>query len=113
MAVLVENFHDERGIVWPEDVAPYTAHLVGLNGEKEKVRRGTEEVYKKLEEAGVDVLYDDRAGASAGEKLAQADLIGIPWRVVVSEKTGDKVETKRRGEDDVSVVELEKFIGQL
>ncbi|MFH1353798.1 MAG: aminoacyl--tRNA ligase-related protein [bacterium] len=110
LGVLVEKFHDKRGIVWPENVAPYTAHLIGLNGEKKEVRRRTEEVYGKLKEAGVDVLYDDRAGASAGEKLAEADLIGVPWRVIVSEKTGNKVEIKKRKDKKERMVELAEFI---
>ncbi len=88
MGTIVEVFHDEKGIVWPESVAPYKYHLIGLNGKGE-------DLYRKLQDNGVEVLFDDR-DVSAGEKFTDADLIGIPFRLVVSDKTGDKVEIKNR-----------------
>jgi len=81
MGTVVEIFNDEKGIIWPESVAPFKAHLLSLN-QNEKA----EELYKKLEQAGIEVLYDDR-DARPGEKFADADLIGIPYRIVVSAKT--------------------------
>jgi prolyl-tRNA synthetase len=107
MGVLVEKYHDDRGIIWPEAVAPFRVHLVGLALEKEDVRRRADEVYKQLTARGIEVLYDDRTTASVGEKLADADLIGIPWRVVVSPKTGQSVEIKKRNESEAQIGDLE------
>ncbi len=104
MGVIVEKYNDENGILWPEAVAPFHVHLLALGGVD------GEEMYKTLQTAGVEVLYDDR-DASAGEKFAEADLIGIPWRIVVSSKTGDgMVEIKRRGEKETKVVTIQEAI---
>jgi prolyl-tRNA synthetase len=89
IGVLVEKFADEKGIVWPEAVAPYQVHLVGLNSDDEEVREYTETLYNELVDARVEVLYDDR-DMRAGEKFADADLIGIPYRIVVSRKTKEE-----------------------
>jgi len=103
MGVIVERCHDEKGIIWPESVAPFKAHLIEISGKDNKARKAAEEVYNKLLADGVEVLYDDR-DLTAGEKFADADLIGIPWRLVVSEKTGDKIEVKKRNEDKTKLV---------
>ena len=89
MGAIVEIFHDEQGMIWPETVAPYASHLIELGEGKAK------KLYEDLQKSGIDVLYDDR-NMSHGEKLTEADIIGIPLRLVQSEKTGDKVEVKRR-----------------
>lgn len=103
VGVLAEIFNDEKGLIWPEDVAPFQVHLVGLNEKSENV-------YKHLKEKGIEVLYDDR-DVSAGQKFNDADLIGIPIRVVVSERAGEgKVEVKKRKEDESEILELDKFI---
>ena len=102
MGTIVEVHHDERGIIWPWSVSPYDAHLVGLSEEAEKV-------YKQLKDAGIDVLYDDR-DVSAGEKFATADLIGIPYRLVVSQKTGDKIEVKRRDGEKTENLEFDSLL---
>ncbi|OIP57406.1 MAG: hypothetical protein COX79_00415 [Candidatus Levybacteria bacterium CG_4_10_14_0_2_um_filter_36_16] len=103
IGVLAEVFHDDRGLIWPESVAPFQFHLIGI-GES-----GAEEVYKKLTEKGFEVLYDDR-DIGAGEKFADADLIGIPTRLVVSPKTGaGKVEVKKRNEEKTEIVSFEKL----
>jgi prolyl-tRNA synthetase len=86
MATVAELMSDEKGLVWPRSVAPFAVHLVELSGGNEDVKKEAEEVYKALTDAGVEALYDDR-DARAGEKFADADLIGIPLRVVVSPKT--------------------------
>ncbi|MBI4099689.1 hypothetical protein HY440_01655 [Candidatus Microgenomates bacterium] len=99
MGAIVEVCHDDAGIIWPEAVAPYKFHLVGLNGKGE-------DVYQKLLTAGQEVLFDDRDDVSAGEKFADADLIGCPIRLVVSDKTGDKVEVKKRTEKEAKLVAL-------
>lgn len=89
MGTIVEVLSDGRGIVWPDSVAPFKAHILEL-----KKGRGRK-LYQSLAKAGVEVLYDDR-DMSPGEKFNDADLIGIPWRLVVSEKTKNKVDVKKR-----------------
>lgn len=110
MGVIVEKLSDEKGIIWPESVAPFKVHLVGLNLEEEDVKTRAEEVYKKLEDAGVEVFFDDRVETRAGEKFADADLIGIPWRVVVSKKNGDMLEVKRRSEEEAKSLSFDDFV---
>jgi prolyl-tRNA synthetase len=111
MGVLVEKFHDDRGIIWPDNIAPFQAHLVVINAQQEEtVSKKSEDIYKDLEAQGIEVLFDDRESASGGEKLADADLIGIPWRIVVSSKTGDKVELKKRDKEETQLVETEEMI---
>jgi prolyl-tRNA synthetase len=86
MGLLVEKFADAKGIVWPEAVAPFRVHLVSLPNGNPDVIAEADELYREMSEAGVEVLYDDR-DARAGEKFADSDLLGLPLRVVVSEKT--------------------------
>ena len=102
MGTIVEISHDEKGIIWPKSVSPYHVHFVDLR-KKEEGRRKREAV-EELEQAGIEVLWDDRENVSAGEKFADADLIGIPWRAVISTKTGEKVEVKRRGESKTELI---------
>lgn len=85
MGVLVEKFADEKGIVWPESVAPYRVHLVGLNTDDQEIVDWTAGVYTALKARGVATLYDDR-NARPGEKFADSDLMGMPYRVVASRK---------------------------
>lgn len=110
MGAIVEVFHDEKGIIWPESVAPYQVHLIGLGLEDEKVRSEAEKVYKLLQAEGIEVLFDDRVDVSAGAKFADADLIGIPYRIVISKKTGDKLEIKKRSEKETTFVSLDELI---
>jgi len=102
---IVEICHDDKGIIWPESVAPFKYHLIVL-GDENKER--AEQVYQTLTGKGVEVLYDDRV-LSAGEKFADADLIGIPNRLVISEKTGDKVELKRRDASNTEMLSFEEI----
>ncbi len=106
MGSVVEVMSDEKGIIWPDSIAPFKAHLIPI-GEENK----TEEIYKNLVKEGVEVLYDDR-DKGVGEKLADADLVGIPFRVIVSEKTlkEGSVEVKRRREEKGELVKIEKII---
>jgi len=110
MGTLVEVFHDDKGIIWPESVAPHKVHLVSL-GKEEETKIEAEKLYKKLLDNGVEVLYDDRE-ASAGQKLGDADLIGLPYRIIVSKKTlaQNSVELKKRSEEKAELVEMEKII---
>ena len=105
MGTLVEKFHDEKGIIWPKEASPFTVHLIGLDG------RG-KDVYLKLQKTGVDVLFDDRE-TSAGEKFADADLIGIPVRLVVSAKTGDKIEWKERTKEKIDLLTPAEVVARL
>ncbi len=86
MGAIAEIWSDEKGLVWPESVSPFAVHLVALFDSEGKVKKTADDLYKKLTEEGVEVLYDDRE-ASAGEKFSDSDLIGITKRYVVSEKT--------------------------
>jgi prolyl-tRNA synthetase len=85
MGVIAEKFADERGLVWPAAVAPFQVYLARL-GDAAEVVRAADELYDDLTARGAAVLYDDR-DARPGEKFADADLLGLPWRIVVSEKT--------------------------
>lgn len=113
IGAIVEIFHDEKGIIWPESVAPYKVHLVGLNLDDPAVRKNTEQFYQQMMRQKVEVLFDDRKDVSAGEKLADADLIGIPHRLVVSKKTDDKVEYKRRNETQTKLMTFEETLNKL
>jgi len=110
MGAVVEVFHDEKGIIWPETVAPYQIHLVGLDLENKEIKEGVEKIYKLLQAAEIEVLYDDRVDVSAGEKFADADLIGIPYRVVISQKTQDRLEVKKRNQKTTSFLTLGELI---
>jgi prolyl-tRNA synthetase len=107
MGVVVEKFADEKGIVWPKEVAPAKVYIATI-GNNETVVKAAENLYNILTTAGVEVLYDDR-DARPGEKFADADLIGIPYRVVVSEKNlaNDKYEVKARTETEVEYLDLD------
>ncbi len=113
MGVVVEKFHDDRGIIWPASIAPAQVHLVNL-GTDEGVVDTARQTYETLTRQGIEVLWDDRE-ASAGVKLADADLIGIPWRVVVSTRSlsQGKLELKARvGEPElVSAEEIPAMVG--
>jgi len=85
MGTIVDLLSDDKGIVWPAAVAPYQLHLVGLNGDDSEIKDWTDGVYAALKARGVSVLYDDRE-ARPGEKFADSDLLGMPYRVVMSKK---------------------------
>lgn len=113
MGVIVEHFSDERGIVWPESVAPAKVYLAQLGVEK-TVAEAAEELYSQLSQAGVDVLYDDR-DVRPGQKFADADLMGIPYRVVVSSKTVEagKHELKPRTGEESNHLTTKEIIEML
>lgn len=97
MGTIVEIHADEKGLVWPDSVAPFAVHLVALFDKNGKVKEAADKIYADLIKKGVEVLFDDR-DASAGEKFSDSDLIGIPERWVVSEKTlaNNSIEIKDR-----------------
>ncbi len=110
MGAVVEVFSDAKGIIWPEAVAPFQVHLVGLDLEQKSIANEVEKTYKLLLAEGVEVLFDDRVDVSAGEKFADADLIGIPYRVVISKKSGEKLEIKKRSEKETRFLTLDELI---
>jgi len=110
LGTLVEVKHDERGIIWPASVAPFQAHLLNLKSQDAKIKTFADKIYQTLQKAGVEVLYDDREKVSAGEKFADADLLGIPYRLVVSEKSSPKIEVKERNKTDVKLVTEKELV---
>jgi prolyl-tRNA synthetase len=106
MGTWVEVSHDEKGIIWNKAIAPFRVHLIELPGGKGK------EVYGELVSKGVEVLWDDR-DVSAGEKFAEADLIGIPTRLVTSGKTDNKIEYKDRDSDNTELLNLDEIVKKI
>jgi prolyl-tRNA synthetase len=113
MGVIVEKNNDDRGIIWPEAVAPFKVHLVGLDLSDPQVKKQAETVYETLKKHSIEVLYDDRENISAGQKFADYDLIGMPYRIVISKKTSEKVEIKKRTEKETLMQTLSEFIASL
>ena len=113
MAIVVESHHDEKGIIWPESIAPYKLHLIGLNLENEEIKQKAFGIYQTLRKMNIDVLFHDRTDVTAGEKFADSDLIGIPLRVVISKRTEGKIELKKRSEKESMLVDLEEFLSNL
>jgi prolyl-tRNA synthetase len=113
MGLLAEHFADERGLVWPAGLAPYKAYLAKL-GESAEIAVAADKAYQSLTSAGVKVIYDDR-DASAGEKFADADLMGIPLRIVISEKTlaGGNAEIKPRTTEETELIPLDSLVGSI
>ncbi len=112
MGTIAEVLSDEKGLVWPKNIAPFDMHLIAIENEKSngKVKKEAHKLYEKLTKKGIEVLYDDR-DIRAGEKFADSDLIGIPTRLVISEKTleTDSVEVKDRMSDTVEIIKNERF----
>lgn len=112
MGLIAEHFADDRGLVWPLSVAPYKVYLAPIaDGE---AMQAAEELYDEMTKAGIDVLFDDR-DVRAGEKFADADLLGMPYRIVISQKTlsDNAVEVKRRSEDQTEIVGIKGVINHL
>ncbi len=109
MGTIVEVFHDDKGIIWPAAVAPFKVHLISL-GQNDQA----EKIYSDLNKNQVEILYDDRE-VSAGEKFADADLIGLPYRLVISEKSlkSGGAELKKRAEKESLIVKLNKIVKEL
>jgi len=103
MATIVEIHNDEKGIIWPENIAPYKVHLISLDQNEEAGK-----IYSELSRVGTEVLYDDREDKPPGEKFADADLIGCPIRLVVSNKTlaQDSIELKHRNKKEFELIKL-------
>lgn len=108
MGVIVEKYHDEKGIIWPTQVAPFRVELISLKGGETLA----ESLYRNLLSAGIEVLWDDRAEAP-GVKFNDADLIGIPTRLVVSERNGDQIEWKDRNSQESMLLSASEVINKL
>jgi prolyl-tRNA synthetase len=114
MGTIVEIHHDEKGIIWPKEVAPFLVHLIPVEYSF-GVKSASKKIYLDLQKKGIEVLYDDREDKTAGQKFAEADLIGVPWRVVISEKTlkENSVEIKQRDKKAFKLIKLsqiEKYV---
>jgi len=110
MATIVEIHNDKKGIIWPKTVAPFLVHLIQIENTK-KVKQAAEKVYQNLQSKNIEVLYDDREEASAGEKFVEADLIGIPYRIVISERTlkEGSVEIKKRDKEKAKLIKISRL----
>ena len=114
LGTVVEVLSDDKGIIWPESITPFTLHLLAL-GEDEIVKIEANKVYESLIKSGVEVLFDDRTGVSAGEKFSDADLLGIPFRAVVSarsmkDSSSGGIELKKRTEEKGKIVTLDELL---
>ncbi len=109
LAAAIEQNHDDRGIIFPASIAPYQVHLVGLNLARPEVAQAAADLYDELWEKGIECLYDDRSDQSAGVKLNDADLLGLPVRIIVSPRNLEQglVEVKGRQEEDATMVPLD------
>ena len=108
LAAAVEQHHDDKGMIWPEGIAPFQVHLISLSGGEENAQKA----YDTLLGRGIEVLWDER-DESAGVKFADCDLIGIPYRLVISKRTGGNIEVKRRNEKESNVIPLSDFLKKL
>jgi prolyl-tRNA synthetase len=105
VAAAIEQFHDEQGIAWPRAIAPFDVELITLGKEGEEARTVADGLYEELRAAGLDVLYDDREG-SAGEKFADAELLGCPLRLTIGKRgleAGEIDVQVRRGQEQRSL----------
>jgi prolyl-tRNA synthetase len=108
MGIIVEKFNDDKGIIWPKSVAPFDVHLISIKSNEKAT-----DVYHKLQDEGVEVLFDDREDISAGAQFADADLIGVPVRLVVSAKSGDKIEWKERTKNETELISLDEVLRKI
>ncbi|MBQ2509631.1 MAG: proline--tRNA ligase, partial [Erysipelotrichaceae bacterium] len=113
MAAIVEQNHDDKGIIWPENIAPYKAIVLLMNSKDEKQTELAENVYETLQENGIEVILDDR-DERPGVKFNDAELIGIPYRITVGKKAADGImEFKARNSDEILDLTLEEIIDRL
>ncbi|SDX30362.1 proline--tRNA ligase [Salimicrobium album] len=113
LAAMVEQFHDDKGIVWPKQAAPYLVHILSLNPKKEEQRVLADNIYADLLDEGIEVLYDDRP-ERAGVKFADSDLIGIPLRIIVGKRAGEEiVEVKMRNEESKTEIARSSLMDEI
>ena len=109
MGIIAEKCHDDAGLIWPESVTPAQVYLIALKDQAASAQK----VYEQIQNAGISVIYDDRMDESAGSKFAAADLVGCPWRAVVSSKTAGQIELKRRTSDQTELLSVQDMIKKL
>ena len=111
LGTVVEVTSDDKGIIWPESIAPFAIHLLAL-GEDETVKKEADKIYESLNKNNIEVLFDDRESISAGEKFSDADLLGIPLRAVVSTRSIKEggIEIKKRNEEKGKVIPLNELL---
>ena len=114
MGTVVEALADDKGIIWPESIAPFQIHLLSL-GDDEKVEEEANKVYENLTKANIEVLFDDRKDLSAGEKFADADLLGMPYRAVISLRSIKEggIELKKRTEEKGQIISIDELLNLL
>lgn len=108
MGVIAEHMSDDRGLIWPESIAPFIYHMVAVGSEEAFNKAAS--IYEQLTKANQSVLFDDRLNVSAGAKFADADLLGMPLRLVVSDKTGEQIEYKKRSSPDTKLVSTNSLL---
>lgn len=113
LATVVEIYNDKKGIAWPMNIAPYQVNLIGLDLHDVMIKEKILALYNLLIGQNFEILYDDRTEISAGEKFADSDLIGIPVRLIVSKRTGDKIEWKERNKAETELITNEELIDRL
>ncbi len=111
---IIEASHDENGIIWPKEVAPFDVGLINMKAGNEDTDKVCEQLYERLENAGIDVLYDDRTG-QAGAKFATMDLIGLPTQVIVGPRglKSNEVEVKDRATGDREMVSIDTVVDRI
>ena len=115
LAAAIEQNHDDKGITFPTPIAPYQVHLIGLNLADDSVSKAADELYSRLWQEGVETLYDDRREEAAGVKFNDADLLGLPMRLVISPRNlkQDSVEIKARREKDAELVPMDEVVERI
>lgn len=108
MGTIVEVHNDEKGIIWPKTVAPFLLHLIDIGGSQTQDQ--AYQLYRKLSGLGVEVIWDDRENVTPGEKFADCDLMGMPLRLVISEKLDARIEIRERKSGKVEVVALSELV---
>ena len=115
MATIIETHYDDKGIIWPVNIAPYQIHLVGLDLHDDKIKSQAENLYQKLLDKNIEVLYDDRLDVTAGTKFADADLIGISTKLVISKRSLENggIESKKRNEKKSEVISFDSIFDKI
>ncbi|MGB2868014.1 MAG: proline--tRNA ligase [Bacteroidota bacterium] len=115
VACLIEQSRDQNGIIWNKALAPYQVHVISVNMNNKDIVLGANQVYRKLTDAGIDTLFDDRDGVSPGFKFKDADLLGMPFQVIVGEKglKNGQVEIKRRKTGERTMVAVDSVIAEI
>ena len=111
MGVVVEAFNDKDGIIWPLNIAPFQIHLLSLT----QNNKAAQKIYNLLLKNNFEVLFDDRTSATFAEKIKDADLIGIPYRLIISDKTllKNQIEIKKRNSKKIKLIDQNKLVNFL